>query len=212
MVIIHNMERSASTRRRSSDSDSDSSSRHNGMLSAARTLPEVARKCTTLWNGALIFKSSLFPAEFHLTDGDANIVDDLMKNVDGKPHLRITHRLRLEQPKLEDVQKRISTSSSHAIFLGLPGLTQSVQIDDTSVHRVCQLRNLVWHLKQKEAAGVISLLNIETEATGVLYAFPPCDFSSGLLKRTCHNITEDSLKEDHLVIVVVHDGVLTPDR
>lgn len=173
------------------------------MLSAARTLPEVTRKCTTTWNGALILKSSLFPAKFHLTDGDTDIVDGLMKDEDGKPHLRITQRLRLDQPKLEDVQKRISTSSSHAIFLGMSG--QPVQIDDASV-QTRPLRNLVSYLKQKEAAGVISLLNKETEATGVLYAFPPCDFSSELLKRTCHNVTEDGLKEDHLVIVVVRGG------
>lgn len=192
-------------RRRSPDSDSDSSSRRNGMLSAARTLPEVARKCTTLWTGALILKSSLFPAKFHLTAGDTDIVDGLMKDEDGKHHLRITQRLRLDQPKLEDVQKRISTSSSHAIFLGMPGSTSSVQIDDASV-QTRPLRNLVSYLKQKEAAGVISLLNKETEATGVLYAFPPCDFSSELLKRTCHNVTEDGLKEDHLVIVVVRGG------
>lgn len=195
--------RSPPVRRRSPDSDSDSSSRRNGMLSAARTLPEVTRKCTTTWNGALILKSSLFPAKFHLTDGDTDIVDGLMKDEDGKPHLRITQRLRLDQPKLEDVQKRISTSSSHAIFLGMSG--QPVQIDDASV-QTRPLRNLVSYLKQKEAAGVISLLNKETEATGVLYAFPPCDFSSELLKRTCHNVTEDGLKEDHLVIVVVRGG------
>lgn len=53
---------------------------------------------------------------------------------------------------------------------------------------------------------MISLLNKETEATGVLYAFPPCDFSSELLKRKCHNVTEEGLKEDHLVIVVVRGG------
>lgn len=175
------------------------------MLSSARTLLEVARKCTTNWSGALILKSSLFPAKFHLTDGDTDIVDGLMKDEDGKPHLRITQRLRLDQPKLEDVQKRISTSSSHAIFLGLAGATQSIQIDDANV-QTRPLRNLVSYLKQKEAAGVISLLNKETEATGVLYAFPPCVFSSELLKRTCHNVTEEGLKEDHLVIVVVRGG------
>lgn len=198
--------RSRSPRRRSPDSDSSQGDRsRNGMLSAARTLPEVARKCTTIWNGALILKSSLFPAKFHLTDGDTDIVEGLMKDEDGKPHLRITQRLRLDQPKLEDVQKRISTSSSHAIFLGLAGSTQSIQIDDATV-QTRPLRNLVSYLKQKEAAGVISLLNKETEATGVLYAFPPCDFSSELLKRTCHNVTEEGLKEDHLVIVVVRGG------
>lgn len=79
-------------------------------------------------------------------------------------------------------------------------------ISNFSLFTVRPLRNLVTYLKQKEAAGVISLLNKETEATGVLYAFPPCDFSSELLKRKCHNVTEEGLKEDHLVIVVVRGG------
>lgn len=140
-----------------------------------------------------------------MTDGDQDIVDGLMKDEDGKHHLRITQRLRLDQPKLEDVQKRISSSSAHAIFLGLAGSTSSVHIDDASV-QTRPLRNLVSYLKQKEAAGVISLLNKETEATGVLYAFPPCDFSSELLKKTCHGVSEEALKEDHLVIVVVRGG------
>lgn len=197
--------RSHSPRRRSPDSDSDSSTRRSGMLSSARTLTEVARKCTTIWQGALILKSSLFPAKCHLTDGDtADIIDGLMKDEDGKHHLRITQRLRLDQPKLEDVQKRIATSSSHAIFLGLAGST-STPSEESGV-QTRPLRNLVSYLKQKEAAGVISLLNKETEATGVLYAFPPCDFSSELLKRTCPGLSEEGLKEDHLVIVVVRGG------
>ncbi len=37
-------------------------------------------------------------------------------------------------------------------------------------------RNLVSYLKQKEAAGVITLSNPQTDQTGVLYAFPPCPF------------------------------------
>lgn len=129
-VADRSRSRSRSPRRRSPDSDSDSSSRRNGALSAAQTLPDVARKCVTMWSGALVLKSSLFPAKFHLTDGDSDIVEQLMKDEFGKPHLRITQRLRLDQPKLEDVQKRISTSSSHAIFLGLAGSTTSIQLDD----------------------------------------------------------------------------------
>lgn len=197
--------RSRSPRRRSPDSDSDSSSRRNGMLSSARTLSDIARKSATLWQGALILKSSLFPAKFHLTDGDIDIIDSLMKDEDGKNHLRITQRLRLDPPKLDDVQKRITSSSSHAIFLGMAGSTSAITAEDNGV-QTRPLRNLVSYLKQKEAAGVISLLNKETEVTGVLYAFPPCEFSADLLKRTCHNITEEGLKEDHLVIVVVRGG------
>uniref|UniRef100_A0A6P7FL59 RNA-binding protein spenito isoform X1 n=1 Tax=Diabrotica virgifera virgifera TaxID=50390 RepID=A0A6P7FL59_DIAVI len=191
--------------RRSPDSDSDGGSRRAGLLASSRTLPEIARKCATVWQGALILKNSLFPAKFHLFDGDTDIVDSLMKDEDGKHQLRITQRLRLDQPKLEDVQKRISSASSHAIFLGLAGSTASVTNDDATV-QTRPLRNLVSYLKQKEAAGVISLLNKETEATGVLYSFPPCQFSTELLKRTCPNLSDEAIKEDHLIIVVVRGG------
>nr|NVI76369.1 spenito [Cucujiformia] len=88
--------------RRSPDSDSDSGSRRAGLLASSRTLPEVARKCTTIWQGALILKNSLFPAKFHLMDGDTDIIESLMKDEDGKHQLRITQRLRLDPPKLDD--------------------------------------------------------------------------------------------------------------
>nr|NVI76292.1 spenito [Cucujiformia] len=88
--------------RRSPDSDSDSGSRRAGLLASSRTLPEVARKCTTIWQGALILKNSLFPAKFHLMDGDTDIIEGLMKDEDGKHQLRITQRLRLDPPKLDD--------------------------------------------------------------------------------------------------------------
>jgi RNA-binding protein 15 len=197
--------RSRSPRRRPVDSDSDSENTRTGMLGSSRILPDVARKSIAVWQGALILKNSLFPAKFHLTDGDTDIIDSLMKDEDGKHMLRITQRLRLDQPKLDDVSKRIQTSSSHAIFLGLAGSSGAISNDDANV-QTRPLRNLVSYLKQKEAAGVISLLNKDTEGTGVLYAFPPCSFSTDLLKRTCPNLSEEGLKEDHLVIVVVKGG------
>nr|XP_018899903.1 PREDICTED: putative RNA-binding protein 15 [Bemisia tabaci] len=198
--------RSRSPKHRSMDSDSGSESgRANGILGSSRTLVDLARRCISVWSGALILKNSLFPAKFHLTDGDPEVVDTLMKDETGKHLLRITQRLRLDQPKLEDVSKRIATSNSHAIFLGLPSSGSSITSDDASV-QTRPLRNLVSYLKQKEAAGVISLIQKDTEVTGVLYAFPPCAFSAELLKRTAHSLTEDSLKEDHLVVVVVRGG------
>lgn len=196
-----------SPRGRRRDSDSDSEGRTNGVLGLARNLTELSKKCVATWQGALILKNSLFPAKCYLTDGDVDIIDSLMKDEKDKHLLRITQRLRLDQPKLEDVSKRIATSISHAIFLGLAGSTASIASDDASV-QTRPLRNLVSYLKQKEAAGVISLINKDTESTGVLYAFPPCAFSTELLKRTAHGLTDDSLKEDHLVIVVVRGGTV----
>ncbi len=49
----------------------------------------------------------------------------------GKPHLKITQRLRLDQTKLEDVSKRISSSSSHAILLALALSSSAVSLTDT---------------------------------------------------------------------------------
>lgn len=200
--LIDRSPRSRSPKRRSLDSDSGNFER-NGNFASLRTLSEVARKSSTKWEGALILKSSLFPAKFHLTDGDVDIVESLMRDENGTKNLRITQRLRLDQPKLEDVQKRINSSSSMAIFVGLSGPT--INSDDANI-QTRPLRNLVSYLKQKEAAGVISLLNKETEATGVLYVFPPCEFSTELLKRTCIGLSDEGLKEDHLVIVVVRGG------
>lgn len=201
--------RSHSPRIRSIDSDSGSESRRNGHLGAsrgsARSLADMAVRCMAVWQGALILKNSLFPAKFHLTDGDADIIESLMRDEDGKHLLRITQRLRLDQPKLDDVSKRISSSSSHAIFLGLSGSSSNITIDDASV-QTRPLRNLVSYLKQKEAAGVISLLNKENDSSGVLYAFPPCSFSTELLKRSAPGLSDEGLKEDHLVIVVVRGG------
>lgn len=168
-----------------------------------RTLADLAKRSTVTWNGALILKNSLFPATCHLTDGDPDIIDCLMKDEESKNLLRITQRLRLDQPKLDDVSKRIAASSSHAVFLGLTGINPTST--DANV-QTRPLRNLVSYLKQKEAAGVISLINKDTEITGVLYAFPPCVFSAGLLKRAARGLSAEALKEDHLVIVVVRGG------
>ncbi len=70
------------------------------------------------------------------------------------------------------------------------------------------LRNLVSYLKQKEAAGVISMNYRDEEGEnqqGVLYCFPPCEFASDLLHRNSCDMIEDG-KEDYLLVVVVCGG------
>ena len=184
------------------NSESDSDSRFNGALATATSLADITRCTTNAWQGALILKSSLFPAKFHITDGDGNIINVLMKSDESKHLLRISQRLRLDPAKLEDVSKRIVSSPGYGIFVGLPGPSSSIFFDETTAQ--CRpLRNLISYLKQKEAAGVISLFNKDTEAKGVLYAFPPCQYAADLLKRTAHAMPAESMKEDHLMIVVV---------
>nr|XP_018914255.1 PREDICTED: putative RNA-binding protein 15 [Bemisia tabaci] len=192
--------------RRHSGNNSDSDSelrRANGILGAAKTLADLAWQSTSTWSGGIVLKNSLIPLKFYLTDGDASLIDSLMKNEEGKHILRITQRLRLDQPKLEDVSKRIASSSSYAIFLGLSSPNTSIKSEDVSMP-LHSFKYLMSYLKQKDAAGVISLITKDSEVTGVLYVFPPCSFSTELLKRTAHSVTEDALKEDHVMVVVLN--------
>jgi len=160
----------------------------------------------------------------YLTEGDFDGIDLLMKDEESKNQLRITQRLRLDQSKLDDVVKRISTSTHHGVFLALPcssatassSPTRGAQDEDSQNSSTAlqsrPLRNLVSYLKQKEAAGVISLaVAKDPNTTGVLYAFPPCGFSFELLKKQCPSINEAESNgggkdENHLVIVVIRGG------
>ena len=93
--------------------------------------------------------------EFHLVSSLLFRIADALKDESGATNLKITQRLRLDQNKLDDVTKRMGNSSSHAVFLGLSTSTQ-IQHDSPDVQSR-PLRNLISYLKQKEAAGVISM-------------------------------------------------------
>ena len=180
------------------------------------TIPELIKCCPVAWNGGLILKSMVFPARmFSLSNGDISLVDQLMKEPNSDaPVLRITQRLRLDPVRLEDVSKRMSTAGSfgHCILLTTAG-SNSMQFtgggeEEGSSLQTRPLRNLVSYLKQKEAAGVVSLNSTKDskELLGVLYVFPPSEYATDLLKKFAPNLVTDSskdTKEEYLVIVVV---------
>ena len=182
--------------------DSRSPEGRDGIMSA-KSITDLSKRIERSWEGGLILKNSLFPTKLLLTEGDHDVVEQLMQDENDKPYLKITQRLRLDQAKLDDVSKRISSSNSHAIFLALTTSSASVPVPAEGEVQSRPLRNLVSYLKQKDAAGVISLQNRETSQTGVLYAFPPCQFSTDLLKRVARNLSDEASKDDHLVVVVV---------
>jgi len=175
-------------------------------MGAAKTVTDLAKRVEKVWDGGLILKNSLFPTRLLITEGESDVVDQLMKDEADKPVLKITQRLRLDESKLEDVSKRIKSSTSHAIFLGLSLSSSQAPTCDNPDILSRPLRNLVSYLKQKEAAGVITLTNSTASHTGVLYAFPPCQFSLELLRRVSPHLSDEGSKEDHLVVVVVRGG------
>lgn len=161
-----------------------------------------------VWCGALVLKNSAFATKMHLVSGDVHLVDTLMRDQSSTelPVLKITQRLRLDQPKLEEVGRRVTVSGTggHAVLLAQPGMPDAVEEANTNVQQR-PLKNLVTYLKQKEAAGVISLPpNPGKDSNlGVLHAFPPCSFGQEFLTKQFPKLGTDLPKEDHLVVIVV---------
>ncbi|KAM6237140.1 RNA-binding protein 15 [Porphyrio hochstetteri] len=172
-----------------------------------------APKLCLAWQGMLLLKNSNFPSNMHLLQGDLGVASSLLVEgaTGGKvAQLKITQRLRLDQPKLDEVNRRIKVAgpNGYAILLAVPGASDgrstagAAEATTTSTQR--PLRNLVSYLKQKQAAGVISLPvggNKDKENSGVLHAFPPCDFSQQFLDSTAKALAKS--EEDYLVMIIV---------
>ncbi|XP_062315924.1 RNA-binding protein 15 [Osmerus eperlanus] len=170
---------------------------------------QESSKLSLAWQGMLLLKNSNFPANMHLLEGDQGVAGDLL--VDGMTgrqvsELKITQRLRLDQPKLDEVSRRIKVAGpgGYAILLAVPGSTEEVSSSDPAASTQRPLRNLVSYLKQKQAAGVISLPvggSRDKDHAGVLHAFPPCDFSQQFLDSPAKTLAKT--EEDYLVMIVV---------
>ncbi|KFQ99032.1 Putative RNA-binding protein 15, partial [Opisthocomus hoazin] len=170
-------------------------------------------KLCLAWQGMLLLKNSNFPSNMHLLQGDLGVASSLLVEgaTGGKvAQLKITQRLRLDQPKLDEVNRRIKVAGpkGYAILLAVPGASDNrsaagaAEAAHTSTQR--PLRNLVSYLKQKQAAGVISLPvggNKDKENSGVLHAFPPCDFSQQFLDSTAKALAKS--EDDYLVMIIV---------
>ncbi|XP_018412762.1 PREDICTED: putative RNA-binding protein 15 [Nanorana parkeri] len=161
------------------------------------------------WQGMLLLKNSNFPSNMHLLQGDLAVATSLLIEgpTGGKVvQLKITQRLRLDQPKLDEVTRRIKVAgpNGYAVLLAVPGTTESNFTGDQASSTQRPLRNLVSYLKQKQAAGVISLPvggTKDKENTGVLHAFPPCEFSQQFLDSTAKALAKS--EDDYLVMIIV---------
>lgn len=167
-------------------------------------------KLSLAWRGMLLLKNSNFPANMHLLQGDQAVASDLLADGGAKGRqvgeLKITQRLRLDQPKLDEVSRRIKVAGpgGYAVLLAVPGGLEEGVSSDPANSTQRPLRNLVSYLKQKQAAGVISLPvggSRDKDAAGVLHAFPPCDFSQQFLDSSAKALAKS--EEDYLVMIVV---------
>ncbi|XP_043932836.1 RNA-binding protein 15 [Protopterus annectens] len=213
------LERDTDRKRRTNDNKSPAKKEERPENTVQVTVPtpskvtpkvEIAPKPNLAWQGMLLLKNSNFPTHMHLLQGDMAVASGLL--VDGSTggkvdQLKITQRLRLDQPKLDEVNRRIKAAGAHgyAVLLAVPGTADtSSATEPGSASTQRPLRNLVSYLKQKQAAGVISLPvggNKDKENTGVLHAFPPCDFSQQFFDSSAKALAKS--EEDYLVMIIV---------
>ncbi|XP_078517408.1 putative RNA-binding protein 15B [Lissotriton helveticus] len=180
-----------------------------------KTLLEYAVTLPLAWVGRLVLKNSCFHTSMHFLEGDAGLPNTLLKDhtsgVD-LTQLKIAQRLRLDQPKLDEVTRRIKqgTPGGYAVLLAVQSFLGTGAVGASIAESGLQrrlLRNLVSYLKQKQAAGVISLPvggAKSREGTGMLYAFPPCEFSQQYLQAAIRTL--GSLEDEHMVMVIVKDS------
>ncbi|KAM4613018.1 putative RNA-binding protein 15B [Polymixia lowei] len=181
--------------------------------SSPSTLSEFAQaSLPKSWHGFFALKNSSFPTDLYMLDGGSSFFNAVMKD-SLKPQsqaqpcqLKIAQRLRMDQTRLDEVTRRIKQGrpDGFAILLALQGPIDRQAPPPEPGLQVRLLRHLVTYLRNKEAAGVISLPAAREGGTGaMLYAFPPGEFSQQYLqaaKRTVGN-----LDEEHMVIVIVND-------
>lgn len=120
--------------------------------------------------------------------------------------LKISQRLRLDQPKLEEVSRRIKAAGTngYSILLAVPGKSETAGVQDASSSAERPLKNLVSYLKQKEAAGIISLPvggSRDKDHGGVLHAFPPCEFSQQFVDASAKAFAKS--EDEYMVMVII---------
>ncbi|KAM3878264.1 putative RNA-binding protein 15B [Diretmus argenteus] len=177
------------------------------------TLSEFAQaSLSQSWHGFFALKNSSFPTDLYMLEGGSSFFNTVMKeslklqSQNQPSQLKIAQRLRMDQTRLDEVSRRIKQGrpDGFAILLALQGPIDRQAPAPEPGLQVRLLRHLVTYLRNKEAAGVISLPAVKEGGAGVmLYAFPPGEFSQQYLqaaKRTVGN-----LEEEHMVIVIVND-------
>lgn len=174
--------------------------------SSSKSAPQ---KLGQVWQGVLLLKNSSFPSSLHLLEGDVKVASSLLvKGSTGGQvsQLKISQRLRLDQPKLDEVSRRVKAagSSGHCILLAVPGKSEDGAAQDAASSTERPLKNLVSYLKQKEAAGIISLPvggGRDKDNGGVLHAFPPCDFSQQFLDASAKAFAKS--EDEYMVMVII---------
>ena len=196
--------RSEASNHNASDTQNDSE------LLEVKTIAELSRSLPVVWTGSLSLKNNMFPVNFHSVVGKTSLVDMLLR--DSKQtrisNLKLTQRLRMDPPKLDEVRRRIQLSGSEwSVLLAFPGVNNTNSPAGNTQER--PIKNLVTYLRQKEAAGVLSLPpnSAHGQETGLLHTFAPCEFAHKYLLQRAPNLELDLQAEDYVIVILVRVNI-----
>lgn len=187
-------------------SSSASSTSKSGQQSKAAA---GGQKLSQVWLGDLLLKNSSFSTSLHLLEGDAATIGSLLlKGSTGEQvsQLKISQRLRLDRPKLDEVSRRIKAAGPNgcSVLLAVPGKPEDAADAQDANGSERPLKNLVFYLKQKEAAGIVSLPvggARDKDQGGVLHVFPPCEFSREFLDASAKAFAKS--EDEYMVMIII---------
>jgi len=172
----------------------------------------VAAKFPKVWSGAMVLRNAAFVVDFHLLSGSVLLVNTLLGNhvepgLDADcPVLKITQRLRLDQPgKLDELEQRLKKVGRTGCSVLLAKSASAQVDDDANVVQQYPVSNLVSYLLQKQVAAIVSLPPGSADAakvTGVLHAFPPCQFATDFLCKEAPGLPTDCPTDEELLVVL----------
>lgn len=150
------------------------------------------------WSGMFTLKKHVFPTKFFLLAGVKEFAEQVLPNQNELNCLRISQRLRLDESKVDELEKKLYDANFNAarsdfypfsVFVSVPfDATQhhenaNAASNGTSQYHQKSLHNLISYLDQKNAAGVIPLPDDDKPFT-TMHAFTPnCSLSSKLLNQ-----------------------------
>jgi len=202
---------SASLQSEASNHDRNAGDTQNDSeLFQVKTVAELSQSLPIVWTGSLSLKNNTFFVNLYSVVGKTSLVDMLL--CDSKrtriTNLKLTQRLRMDPPKLDEVRRRIQLSGSEwSALLALPGASNAESLVGNMQER--PIKNLVTYLRQKEAAGVLSLPpnSAHGQETGLLHTFAPCEFAHKYLLQRAPSLELDLQAEDYVIIILVRVNI-----
>jgi hypothetical protein len=167
-----------------------------------------------VWSGAFVLKRSAYPVMLFHLKGSLSLLNRYVRDAEGAVRpLTVSQRLKLDQPKKEDIPKWKS-SADYCFMLAVPWGADADEVKKLSlppdesggVMQPRSLKLLVKYFKDKDAAGVVYLASakpVSSEPQGMLYAFPACEFSSPLLDALSRKVELLRTCSDEVLLLVL---------